>query len=219
MYGQEDDLEERHQANIGEELATKGETTKDLDLMFEPKGRVNFRKKGGGGGRQLKGRWCMTCKLVFHSLSCSGSKTHTCDRSDAEHVETAGLRKCFLTGGNSTLRQHCRQHYPLYKERCEKAGVPINHHAIPPKLAKMMAKEKKEKLQMKLDDTYVTHREVFTREAVLHAVAQFVACDDQVSTMLDVKAQYLPVHPSACLRSSRRLLLRITSYSGTVLCQ
>ncbi|KAH9012748.1 hypothetical protein EDB84DRAFT_1243302, partial [Lactarius hengduanensis] len=52
------------------------------------------------------------------------------------YVEKAGLRKCFLMGGNSTLRQHCRRHYTLYKEKCERAGVPINHCAIPPKLAK-----------------------------------------------------------------------------------
>jgi hypothetical protein len=67
----------------------------------------------------------------------------------------------------------------------------MNHHAIPPKLAQAQAKEKKEKLQMRLDDTYVTHQEVFTQEAALHAVAQFVACDDQVSTKLDVSGQYL----------------------------
>jgi hypothetical protein len=103
------------------------------------------------------------------------------------------LRKCFLTGGNSTLRQHCRQHYALYKERCEKAGVPINHHAIPPKLAQAQEKEKKEKLQTRLDDMYVTRQEVFTREAVLHAVSQFVACDDQVSMKLVISGQYLLV--------------------------
>jgi hypothetical protein len=38
----------------------------------------------------------------------------------------------------------------------------MNHHAIPPKLAQAQAKEKKEKLQMRLDDTYVTRQEVFT---------------------------------------------------------
>ncbi|KAH9019511.1 hypothetical protein EDB85DRAFT_1844315, partial [Lactarius pseudohatsudake] len=52
------------------------------------------------------------------------------------YVEKAGLRKCFLTGGNLTLCQHCQRHYTLYKEKCEQASVPINHHAIPPKLAK-----------------------------------------------------------------------------------
>jgi hypothetical protein len=123
------------------------------------------------------------------------------DRGDANYVETAGLRKCFLTGGNSTLRQHCRRHYQLYKEKCKEAGIPVNHHAIPPKLAQAQAEEKKEMLQTKLDNTFLVHPEVFTREAVLHAVAQFVACDDQVSTMSNISGpgQYLPVHsPASC---------------------
>jgi hypothetical protein len=94
-------------------------------------------------------------------------------------------------GGNSTLHQHCQRHYTLYKEQCENTGILINHHAIPPKLAKTLEKEEKEKLQTKLDDKYVTHQEVFTREAALHAVAQFVACDDQVSMMLVLSEQYL----------------------------
>jgi hypothetical protein len=38
----------------------------------------------------------------------------------------------------------------------------MNHHKIPQKLAQAQAKEKKEKLQMRLDDTYVTRQEVFT---------------------------------------------------------
>jgi hypothetical protein len=40
---------------------------------------------------------------------------------------------------------------------------------------------------------YVTCQKVFTRQAVLHAVAQFVACDDQVSTKLVISGQYLLV--------------------------
>ncbi|KAM6491698.1 hypothetical protein JOM56_012860, partial [Amanita muscaria] len=50
------------------------------------------------------------------------------------------LRKCFLAGGNSTLRQHCRQHFEIYKEKCEKNNIPLNHHAIPPPLMKSMQK-------------------------------------------------------------------------------
>jgi hypothetical protein len=60
MYGKESDLEECHQAHIGEELATKGETTKDLDLMFSSRVKVNFWK--GGEGKLMTGHWCMTCK-------------------------------------------------------------------------------------------------------------------------------------------------------------
>lgn len=67
----------------------------------------------------------------------------------------------------------------------------MNHHAIPPKIAQAEQKAKKEKVQLKLDETFFSRPEVFTRQTVLHAVAQFVACDDQVSVMLEIRGQYL----------------------------
>lgn len=54
------DLKEQHQARIGKELAMKGDKTKDLDLMFSNRVKVNFRK--GDKQTLTKGRWCMTCK-------------------------------------------------------------------------------------------------------------------------------------------------------------
>ncbi|KAH9035942.1 hypothetical protein EDB85DRAFT_1821841, partial [Lactarius pseudohatsudake] len=59
-------------------------------------------------------------------------------------VKTVGLRRCFLTGWNSTLRQHCWRHYKIYQMKCEEVGIPMNHHAIPPKLVKVQEKQKKE---------------------------------------------------------------------------
>ncbi|KAH9017412.1 hypothetical protein EDB85DRAFT_1816947, partial [Lactarius pseudohatsudake] len=47
-----------------------------------------------------------------------------------------GICKCFLTGGNSTLHQHCGKHYTTYKQKCEQAGISIKHCVIPPRLAK-----------------------------------------------------------------------------------
>ena len=38
------DLKKQYQARIGEELAMKGDMTKDLDLMFLKRVKVNFRK-------------------------------------------------------------------------------------------------------------------------------------------------------------------------------
>jgi hypothetical protein len=55
------DLDERHQAKIGAQLVTKGDSTKDLDLMFVKHGKVNF----GDGAGALKGRWCIACKSAF----------------------------------------------------------------------------------------------------------------------------------------------------------
>jgi hypothetical protein len=57
---QRGDLDEQHQAAIGEHLTAKGDSTKDLDLMFSKKVSVNFRR--GGKATLEKGRWCFTCK-------------------------------------------------------------------------------------------------------------------------------------------------------------
>jgi hypothetical protein len=57
----------------------------------------------------------------------------------------------------------------------------MNHHAIPPKLAKILEKAEKAKSQTTLDDIVAKRPDTFTRDGILHAVAQFVACDDQVS--------------------------------------
>lgn len=146
----------------------------------------------------------------------------TSDRSDTTLVELGGLRKCFLTGGNSTLRQHCRKHYARYKENCEKAGIPLNHHAIPPKVAQAQEKEKKQTSQTTLDNRFVVRPEVFARETSLRAIAQFVACDDQVSVTLNTSGQYSPVDPSCATfdpSSSRRLLSSIMCCSGIASCR
>jgi hypothetical protein len=89
-----------------------------------------------------------------------------------------------LTGGNSTLRQHCRQHYKLYKERCENENIPISPHAIPPGIAKA----KKGKKQKRIDEMLekgLRRPETFTKDAIMHSVAQFVACDNQALAVAD----------------------------------
>jgi hypothetical protein len=86
-----------------------------------------------------------------------------------------------LLGHNSTLRQHCRIHYEIYRCKCEEADIPINHHAIPPKLAKLLEKVEKAKSQTTLDDIVAKRPDTFMRDGILHAIAQFVACNAQVS--------------------------------------
>ena len=94
-----------------------------------------------------------------------------------------GKRSTFFTGGNSTCRAHIRGHYKVYKERCQENGIPENHHAIPREILKQMEEEKSMgKKQTKIDNMLEKSKMPceFSREDVLHAVAQFVACDDQV---------------------------------------
>jgi hypothetical protein len=57
---QRGELDEKHQALIGGQLVTKADTTKDLDLMFSKRVKVNFKK--GKKETLLNGRWCITCK-------------------------------------------------------------------------------------------------------------------------------------------------------------
>jgi hypothetical protein len=57
---QRGELDEEHGATIGGLLVTKADTTKDLDLMFSKRVKVNFRKDNKG--TLLNGHWCLTCK-------------------------------------------------------------------------------------------------------------------------------------------------------------
>ena len=53
-----------------------------------------------------------------------------------------GKRKALLKGGNSSCRFHIRQHFALYKEKCDKADIPVVHWAIPRPIWKAMEEEK-----------------------------------------------------------------------------
>jgi hypothetical protein len=90
-------------------------------------------------------------------------------------------RHCFVVGGNSTHRVHCRQHYDEYKKRCEKDNIPEHHHAIP----RDIWRQRNEKVgQTTLDGVVekVASPREFKREKVLECITQFIVCDDQVST-------------------------------------
>jgi hypothetical protein len=59
----------------------------------------------------------------------------------------------------------------------------MNHRAVPPEVLNANAKGKKKGKQMTLDGVVlkVDVPKEFTPQRILHAVAQFVVCDDQVS--------------------------------------
>jgi DNA-binding LacI/PurR family transcriptional regulator len=89
----------------------------------------------------------------------------TCGRDDKKFVAKHGKRKVFHIGGNSSCQAHLRQHYDIYKKRCEEKGIPINHWAIPRTVWKKMEEEKvvetrerltKKQLQQQLDFKSVT---------------------------------------------------------------
>ena len=116
--------------------------------------------------------------------------THTyLIRIDETFVKVHGTHKAFHKGGNSSCRTHIRQHYDIYKKKCEKANIPINHWAIPHDIWKTMEEEKaakeqgqlmKKQQQQQLDFQTVTGPHEFTRVGTLHAVTKLIATNNEV---------------------------------------
>ena len=104
-----------------------------------------------------------------------------------------GTRKAFHKGGNSSNRFHIRQHYSTYKDRCEKAHIPIHHWATPPNIVKLeceatkaaeaaaAGQEAKAHGQQQLGFVPMIGPHEFTRPATLHTVAKLIATNNQVS--------------------------------------
>jgi hypothetical protein len=127
-----------------------------------------------------------------------------------------GLRKAFHKGGNSSNRFHIRQHYDIYKEKCEKGKIPMNHWAIPPnvvKAAKVAAQGVKAQGQQQLAFKATIGPREFTRAGTLHAVANLIATNNQVSIFKSFHISELLTKLYSPLR------LRITLHSETALFQ
>ena len=62
----------------------------------------------------------------------------------------------------------------------------MNHCAVPPEILDASKKKKKGGVQLKLDPELlkVVRPKEFTKEEILHCVAQFIICDEQVSLRL-----------------------------------
>jgi hypothetical protein len=106
-------------------------------------------------------------------------------RANEVFVKNNGLRKVFHVGSTSSCRQHIRQHYAVYKKKCAEQNIPEINRAIPRQLLKEMdsARRNKKTIQMKLDSVFAKAAgpaKEFSHEGTLHAVAQFVVCDNQV---------------------------------------
>ena len=66
---------------------------------------------------------------------------------DEQFIKLNRKRKAFHKGGNSLCHLHICQHYPLYKERCEKEDIPVNHWTIPWSIWKVMEEEKEAEMR------------------------------------------------------------------------
>jgi hypothetical protein len=94
-------------------------------------------------------------------------------------------RDAFLAGSTSTCRGHIRQHYDIYLARCKKEDLQPYPYAMPRDLWKKLQEEEKAKGsgEQKIDGLFPRAPLVneFSRDEALHAVAQLIVCDDQVS--------------------------------------
>jgi hypothetical protein len=108
-------------------------------------------------------RWTKGTGVIFASESFHetyGAIDLPTGRNDAAFIKSNGKRKAFLKGGNLSCRFHIHQHYNIYKERCEKVDIPVNHWAIPwptwnmmeaAKEAEKRGQSMKKEMQQKLD--------------------------------------------------------------------
>ena len=151
---------------------------------------VSASVKKEGKTSSVKGRWCLICRQVS-LVENTPYQGLLCTIRARKQATKESLRKAFFTGGNSSCRAHIRQHYDIYKERCAKANIPENHHAIPRHIYRQMKANKKTKggVQVTLDAVLekASNIKVYTREGATHSIAQFVACDDQVGATVELR--------------------------------
>jgi len=110
-------------------------------------------------------------------------------RDDEQFTKLNGKRKALHKGGNSSCRFHIRQHYNAYKKKCDDAGVPVNHWAIPRPIWNAMEEAKEEakrgrltkkQTQQQLNFKSVTGPREFTRARTLDTITKLIATNNQV---------------------------------------
>jgi hypothetical protein len=111
-------------------------------------------------------------------------------RNDESFIAKYGKRKAFHKGGNSSCRVHIRQHYSIYKTKCEKEGIAMKPWAIPRPIWKTMqealdvakrGEPTTKKQQQQLQFLTVTGTREFTRAGTLHAITKLIATNNQVN--------------------------------------
>ena len=127
-------------------------------------------------------------------------------RHNEEFLLKKRKRQAFHVGGNSLCQQHIWSHYTIYQERCAECGIKENHYAIPREVknARFEAKKLEQSGQRTLDGMLsVPRQKEFSRENMLKAIAEFVVCDDQVSSTANL-FQYLIGNPGPVPRSCKQ---------------
>ena len=149
---------------------------------------MNF-KNGDNKISTERGQWCNICRWV-NGQEYEDKLYLLWYRNDKAFVKANGKRKSFHKGSNSSNHIHICQHYSDYKERCEKADIPMHHWAIPPnvhkatKAVEVEAARKahimKKRGQQQLGFQTMISPCEFTRAGTLHAVANLITTNNQV---------------------------------------
>ncbi|KAF8622594.1 hypothetical protein AX15_006893 [Amanita polypyramis BW_CC] len=153
-----------------EVAVTKAELTHDLWTIFSDKLWVCF--KHGERFEQLYGCWCTVC------------------RDDKSFVTSNGLHCAFFTGSNTSCHAHICNHYDLYKAKCEAEGIKMKDRCIPHAVWQRMQQATGagvvSSMQSTLDGMLQLLKvpKEFSREALLHALAQLITCDDQAFALV-----------------------------------
>jgi len=162
----------------------KRELTRDLLTIFTDKVWVCF--KWGEQFEQVYGQWCLVCKWVreFWAITHNTYLGRPFCRDNKAFTDLKGLHRAFFTRSNMSCQTHICYHYDVYKFKCEADNLPMNNRCILWDLwKKMQTKSGGLSTQTTLDSVVQVLKEPkeFSRDALLHALAQLVVCNDEVS--------------------------------------
>ena len=100
-------------------------------------------------------------------------------RDNKAFTKLKGMRRAFFTGSNTSCQTHIHFHFDLYKTKCEVNNIPMNDQCISRDLWKMQGLLTQSTLDSIVQVSKVLKE--FSKDAILHALAQLVACNNQVS--------------------------------------
>ena len=101
-------------------------------------------------------------------------------------------------GSNTSIHHHLWAHFDVYKKLCGDVGIPLHHYAFPQMTWDALEKKEKQKDKQQILDNVLTKSKAikeFSRDTILHAVTQFVVCDNQVCPL---KIRHGMVTQSGC---------------------
>jgi hypothetical protein len=111
--------------------------------------------------------------------------------SESAGENKKNIRKSFFTGSNSTCRQHIRQHYEFYSQKCKEKGIEESERCVPIPVLQARKEAAKRQgqvmVQTRVDEIFDAHNgtskalKAFNRAGILKAVTVHIATDDQAS--------------------------------------